>query len=136
MLKGKSPQTIGRLDDPHTFAYTSDNGRALVELALDDSTYGQVWHLPVSRPVTALEVNQLFNRELGTTFKLSHFSPLMLSLLGLFVPPLKEIKEMLYQFESPYIMSDAKFRAHFPDFQVTRFEDGIRGMVQFFKVSK
>jgi nucleoside-diphosphate-sugar epimerase len=121
------------LDVPHTFAHTSDNGRALVELALDETTYGEVWHLPVSRPVTALEVNELFNNELGTTFKLLQLSPLMLSLLGLFIPPIKEIKEMLYQFESPYMMSDAKFRAHFPDFHVTRLEAGIQEMVHFFK---
>jgi nucleoside-diphosphate-sugar epimerase len=133
MLKGKSPQTIGTLDAPHTFAHTSDNGRALVELALDESTYGKVWHLPVSRPVTLLEVNELFNRELGTTYKLASLPPLMLSLLGLLMPPLREVKEMLYQFEAPYIMSDAKFRTHFPEFQVTRLEDGIREMVQFFK---
>ncbi len=136
ILKGKSPQTIVKLDVLHTFAHTSDNGRALVELALDEATYGQVWHLPVSRPVTSVEVNELFNRELGTTFKLSRIPPLMLSLLGLFIPPLKEIKEMLYQFESPYIMSDVKFRKHFPEFQVTRFEDGITEMVQFFKGEK
>jgi nucleoside-diphosphate-sugar epimerase len=136
MLKGKSPQTIGTLDAPHTFAHTSDNGRALVELALDESTYGQVWHLPVSRPVTLLEVNELFNRELGTSFKLASLSTLMLSLLGLFIPSLKEIKEMLYQFESPYIMSDKKFRKHFPEFQVTRFEDGVKEMVEFFKGRK
>jgi nucleoside-diphosphate-sugar epimerase len=133
MLNGKSPQTIGKLDVPHTFAHTSDNGRALVELALDETTYGEVWHLPVSRPVTALEANELFNNELCKTFKLSQLSPLMLSLLGLFIPPIKEIKEMLYQFESPYMMSDAKFRAHFPDFQVTRLEAGMQEMVHFFK---
>jgi nucleoside-diphosphate-sugar epimerase len=136
ILRGKSPQTIGRLDMPHTFAHTSDNGRALVELALDDVTYGQVWHLPVSRPVTLLEVNELFNRELGTNYKLASLPPLMFSLLGLLIPPLKEVKEMLYQFEAPYIMSDAKFRKHFPEFQVTRLEDGIREMVQFFKERK
>jgi len=136
MLKGKSPQTIGKLDMPHTFANTTDNGRALVELALDETTYGEVWHLPVSRSVTMLEVNEFFNKQLGTTFKLSRIPPLMLSLLGVFIPPLKEIKEMLYQFESPYIMSDVKFRKYFPEFQVTRFEDGIQDMVHFFKGRK
>jgi nucleoside-diphosphate-sugar epimerase len=136
LLKGKAPQTIGKLDVPRTFAHASDNGRALVELALDETTCGEVWHLPVSRPVTLLEVNEQFNRELGSAFKLSGLSPLMLSLLGLFIPPLREIKEMLYQFDSPYIMSDAKFRARFPDFQVTRLEDGIEEMVCFFKERK
>jgi nucleoside-diphosphate-sugar epimerase len=136
MLKGKAPQVIGILDVPHTYAHTTDNGQALVELALDETTYGEVWHLPVSRPVTLLEVNELFNRELGTTFKLSGLSPLMVSLLGLFIPPIKEVKEMLYQFESPYMMSDEKFRKQFPEFQVTRLEEGIQEMVHFFKGKK
>lgn len=133
MLKGKAPQSVGRLNVEHTYAHTSDNGRALVELAMDDATYGEVWHLPVSRPVTLLEVNEIFNKHLGTNFSLSVIPPMMLSLLGLFVPPLKEIKEMLYQFQSPYIMSDAKFRLRFPDFQVTSLEDGLREMVTFFR---
>jgi nucleoside-diphosphate-sugar epimerase len=136
MLKGKAPQSIGRIDVKHTYAHTSDNGRALVELAMNESTYGEVWHLPVSRPVTLLEVNEIFNQQLGTNFSLSVIPPLMLSLLGLFVPPLKEIKEMLYQFQSPYIMSDAKFRSRYPDFQVTRLEDGLKEMVTFFQKNK
>jgi hypothetical protein len=39
---------------------------------------------------------------------------------------------MLYQFDYPYMMSDHKFKNHFPVFKVTALEDGIRAQVESF----
>lgn len=132
MLKGKDPQFFGRIDVQHTYAYTLDNGKALVALALDEKTYGQVWHLPVSEPVTVEEVVLKFNKVMGKSYKVSMMPRFLLSLLSVFIPPLVEVKEMLYQFDDPYVMSDHKFRNHFPDFKVTALEDGIRALVESF----
>jgi hypothetical protein len=46
MMQGKAPQWLGKPKIKHTYAYTIDNGKALVPLALDESTFGQTWHLP------------------------------------------------------------------------------------------
>jgi hypothetical protein len=52
---------------PHTYAYTEDLGKALVELGLNEDTYGQVWHLPVNRAITFKEltgqINELFAKQ-------------------------------------------------------------------------
>jgi hypothetical protein len=56
----------------------------------------------------------------------------LVSLLGLFVPIIKEMQEMLYQFDNPYIMSSEKFTRHFPEFQVTKLEDGLKEMAESF----
>jgi hypothetical protein len=37
----------------------------------------------------------------------------MVKLLGLFVPPLREIDEMLYQWDEPFVADDRAFRARF-----------------------
>lgn len=55
---------------------------------------------------------------------------MLATLLALFIKPLKEAQEMSYQFDNDYIMSDAKFRAHFPDFKTTTYQDGIHKMVE------
>ncbi len=133
MLEGKAPQSISKPAIPHTYAYSGDNGRALVALALDESTYGQVWHLPVGKPVTVEEITALLNAELGTAFKTAFLPGFMVGLLSLFIPPLKEAAAMLYQFNAPYIMSFEKFRQKFPDFQVTSYEEGVREMVASFR---
>ena len=40
---------FGRAGARHTYAHVDDNARALVALALDESTHGRAWHLPVGR---------------------------------------------------------------------------------------
>lgn len=133
MLEGKSPQSLGGIDVVHTYANIADNGRALVALALDEKTYGQVWHLPVSRPVTVREISDIFNEILGTKFKVTKIPRFILFLLSFRVHMIKEIMEMLYEFDAPYVMSDDKFKKHFPEFQITQLEDGIKQMVEGFK---
>lgn len=133
MLRGKPPQILGREQIPHTYAYTLDNGRALVALALDETTFGQVWHLPVGEPITFGEILEGCNRELGTTFKLEYLQPWLRKVLSVFIPPIREVEEMLYQFEHPYVMNDDKFKNHFPDFKTTPFQQGLRAMIDSFR---
>lgn len=136
MLKGKVPQVLGKKGITHTYANTEDNGKALVALALDETTYGQVWHLPVGKPVTFDAINEMLNKGLGTDVKLSYVSKFMRKLLTVFIPPIREVEEMLYQFENPYEMNFDKFKNHFPAFTITSYEDGIKAMVESFNDSK
>jgi len=133
MLMGKAPQSLGKKNIKHTYSYTKDNGRALVQLALDDSTYGQEWHLPVSRAMTIDEIVVEINRVMNTNFKATLIPRVMLKIMGIFIPNIKEVNEMLYQSDFTYIMNDEKFRIHFPDFKVTDFEIGIKEMINSFK---
>jgi nucleoside-diphosphate-sugar epimerase len=135
ILKGKAPQVLGKQNVKHTYAYTGDNGKALVALALDEGTHGQVWHLPVGELITIDAVNEILNEELGTTFKVSYVSKIMRKLLALFIPPITEVEEMLYQFENHYEMSCQKFMTHFPDFKITSYKEGISKMVESFKTN-
>lgn len=134
MLKNKTPQSIAKPNVKHTYANTADNGKALVALALDPATYGQVWHLPVGEPIMLKDVIGIFNKELGTNFKINFLAPMLRKVLSLFIRPLKEAGEMLYQFDNEYIMSFAKFKKHFPNFKVTTYEQGIREMIISFKI--
>ena len=133
MLKGKAPVTFNKLGIPHTFACTTDIGKAMVMLAEDPSTYGEAWHLPVSRPVTMEEAVDVMNQALGTQYKLNYMGTLIRKMLTPFIPGLKDLGEMLYQSNSEYVMSHEKFMGHFPDFEITSFESGIEQMVQSFK---
>lgn len=133
MLRGKMPQWFGKPKSEHTYAFTSDNGRALVELALDPTTYGEVWHLPVGTKITTEDFIGLINNELQTNYPISFAPRPLFNLLALFVPLVKELKEMMYQFDQPYVMSYEKFGAKFPNFKVTSYEAGIKQMVDSFK---
>lgn len=133
LLKGKAPQSVIPPGIKHTYGNVTDNAKALLSLALDSTTHGQVWHLPVGEPITIEEVCSIFNKELGTDFKISFMPKLLRKLLGIFIKPLKEFDEMIFQFETDYIFSCEKFKTKFPDFEITPYEIGLRKMIQSFK---
>lgn len=117
----------------YTYAYTNDIGRALVALALDESTSGQVWHLPVGEPVTVGQMTKLFNQVLGTQYTTSFMPTSLCRLLSLGIPPLREVGEMLYQFDTDYIFSYDQFQQRFPDFVPTPYAEGVEAMVASFR---
>jgi len=133
ILEGKRPQSIAVKGVRHTYAYTLDSGRAMVDLALEEDCYGQVWHLPVGPAVTVEEMMTLFNREFETDYKVAFLPTFVRKILGLFIPPLKEAEEMHYQYATPYEMSWEKFRARFPEFEVTSYANGVKEMVADFR---
>jgi nucleoside-diphosphate-sugar epimerase len=133
MLKGKPPQVVMPEGPRHTYAYTGDMGRGLVELALDESTYGDEFHLPVGPAVKVSEMAALFNKELGTSLKVSHIPDIVLGGLSLFKPLIREVHEMSYQYKTDYIMSDRKFRQRYPEFVSTSYQDGVAAMVAHFR---
>jgi hypothetical protein len=49
----------------------------------------------------------------GVPLAASRMSPLLLKLLALGTPILREVNEMAYQWEAPFVVDDAKFRARF-----------------------
>jgi nucleoside-diphosphate-sugar epimerase len=133
MLVGKKGNTLSPLDVPHTYAYTEDLGKALVELGLNEDTYGQVWHLPVNRAITFKELTGQINELLQSNLPVSMMPKGLQKLISLFVPPLREAMEMNYQFESVYDMSWDKFRKRFPDFKVTDYVEGLKATMASFK---
>jgi nucleoside-diphosphate-sugar epimerase len=133
MIKNKNPQSIAKLDVKHTYAYTPDLGQALVALAMEDSCYGEVWHLPVSEPVTIPEIISKINPLLGTNYEASYVPTLLRKTLSLFIPSLRELDEMMYQFSYDYIMSYAKFQKKFPKWKTTPIDDGLKAMISSFR---
>ncbi len=133
MLEGRSPRVAMPEGPVHTYAYTNDMGRGLVELALDEGACGEEFHLPVGPPVKVSDMAALFNKELGTSLKVLHIPDVVLSGLALVSPLIREVQEMRYQYKTDYVMSDAKFRSRFPQFTVTSYADGVAAMVQHFQ---
>jgi hypothetical protein len=57
-------------------------------------------------------------------------SPLLLQALSLFVPILREVREMAYQWEAPFVVDDARFRARFGDLAAPR-ESAAKATVEW-----
>ena len=122
---GKTPQWIGSPKAIHSFTYTPDAGRSLARLASTADAYGQVWHALTSKEAMTGEQFVRTACELsGTPYRLQVAPRWMLSLMGLFVPVLRENMEMLYQFEHDYRFDSSKLERAF-GLTATPYREGI-----------
>jgi nucleoside-diphosphate-sugar epimerase len=134
MLMGKNPQWLANPDLLHTYTYTPDAARGCVTLALDVSSYGQVWHLPTSKEIlTSRQIIAIFQKKLGMSEQVQVMPRLMYNILAIFIPILKELKEMLYQFDNDYVFDSSKFEAKYPNFKITSYQEGVNAMADFYK---
>jgi nucleoside-diphosphate-sugar epimerase len=124
--KGKKPQVL--LDDNtlRTLIYTPDAGRATALLGNTPDAYGQTWHLPCDTNLkTARQFIEIFAQQLGKPLEHTILKRWMIRMGGLFNPTIREVVELLYQYEHDYIFDCSKFNARFPEFKVTGLEQGI-----------
>jgi nucleoside-diphosphate-sugar epimerase len=130
LAKGKAAQWIGPLECKHSFTYTIDAAVGTAILGNSPEAFGEVWHLPTkSQPLTAQEWLNSIAGYFGTTPKAQILTPTLATILGIFIPVLKEVKEMMYQYDRDYIFDSSKFEKHF-NFQPTSYEEGIKTMLE------
>lgn len=111
---GKRAWVIGSADQPHSFTDVGDMARALVAAAADESAYGHLWHAPTNAPLTQREVIGDVARAGGFPEpKVSALPGPMLAAAALFVPLIREVRAMSYQWTRPYVLDDNASRAHF-----------------------
>jgi len=128
--KGKKAQWMITDKSRRTFIYTPDAGKATALLANSPDTWNQTWHLPCDESFpTGKEFMQLINQVTGKEINYSVLSRFMVNMEGLFVPNIREIKELLYQFEQDYIFSSDKFKKAFPSFSITSYREGIAAIL-------
>jgi nucleoside-diphosphate-sugar epimerase len=127
--KGKKVQWLMNDTNRRTFIYTPDAARATALLGNTPSAFNQTWHLPCSDEViNGKQFIALAEKVYGRALPYTILKRGMLWLVGLFVPVVREIRELLYQFEQDYIFDSSKFKQALPDFKVTGYEDGIKAI--------
>ncbi len=125
VFNGKRPRVVGALDQLHSVAYVEDYGRALAVAALDPRAYGRAWIVPNDRARTTRETAQVFFDAAGRKKVLGVYPRAMIAAAGIFNPLLREVVEMLYQKEEPYVVDGSRFSRTF-GFQATPLEEGVR----------
>ncbi len=131
---GKPVTWVGKLDMPHTFSYVTDFGRGLVTLGEFDQALGQAWHIPAAEPLTSRQLLDLAFEEGGRKAKIRAASGRMLSLLGIWSPLLREVAEMAYEFEAPFIMDSSKFARAFGS-NPTPHREAVRTTIEWFRAN-
>ncbi|OWY22197.1 NAD-dependent dehydratase [Sphingobacteriales bacterium UPWRP_1] len=112
-LQHKTINMLGNLEQPHTFTYVKDFGKALAIAGTHEQATGKVWHVPSGRAYTQKELLKLLSEQLGYEVKGRGAGKFMLSFIGLFNPGVQEVVEMLYEFTGPFIMDATAMEATF-----------------------
>jgi nucleoside-diphosphate-sugar epimerase len=132
LKKGKKASWLAKADKQHNFTYTPDAGKATALLGNTPDAYNQVWHLPTSHEkITGKQWINLIAKEMNVAPKYQVLPVWMMGILGIFMPQIKELKDIAYQSDRDYFFDSSKFEKRF-DMQPTPFKTGIRETVKSF----
>jgi nucleoside-diphosphate-sugar epimerase len=128
--KGKKANWLSSLDYKHSFTYTPDAGKATALLGNTKDTYNQVWHLPTaSNPLTGKEWIETIAQQMNVKPKYQVATKFIVRIMGLFIPIMREMPEMLYQYDRDYVFDSSKFEKRFSS-KPTPYSDGIREIIK------
>ena len=133
LARGGRALFIGSPDTPHDFAYVPDCARAVVSL-LDapDDAFDQAWHVPCAPTRTPRQILALGAAAIGVAPKAIGLPTALLGPLGLFVPALRELAEMRFQWDRPYRVDSSRFAKRFWG-DATPFEVGAPATALWFR---
>ncbi len=115
-LRGKPAQVFGKLDVLHSMMYVDDFAHGMVVLGeqVDASVLGRAWHLACPPPLSQRAMLELIFRAAGQPkAKIQALPGVMTKLLGWFIPIMRELAEMQYQWERDYLFDCSQFTAKF-----------------------
>ncbi len=131
-LSGKASQVVGNANLPHTYTYVPDIGKGLVILGERDEALGQAWHLPSAQTVTTRQFIEMIFSETGYPARIQAVPNLILKTLALFNPTMREVAEMLYEFDEPFIVDSSRFERTFGN-HATPLQEAIHTTVEWFR---
>jgi nucleoside-diphosphate-sugar epimerase len=128
-VQGKSAQVAGDPEQPHTYTYAPDVGRGLVILGEREEALGQAWHLPSPGTLTTREFVEMIFEEVGKPTRVQAAPKILLRAMGLFNPGMRE---MLYEFEEPFVVDHSKVEEAFGE-HATPLEEAIQRTVRWYR---
>ena len=109
----KTVRLFGNIDLPHTFTYINDFAAAMINLGTANDTFGQIWHVPNAPALSLDKWVHLFEMVTNKKIKKMVTPKFVIRIAGLFNSFIKELYEMAYQFEYPYLVNHDKYLNRF-----------------------
>lgn len=133
---GKLAFYIGNKHIPREFVYLPDAAAMIVELAGRDFAYEQNWHIPGAGLIAGREIVKIAQSASGSVKPVIPLKRLGLSLLGIGLPVMKEVVEMLYLTEEPLTLSRDKYERFIGPVVATPYQEGIASTIKFLQSKK
>jgi len=114
LAKGKKAQWFCNAKVVHTMGYVPDLAKGTAILGNTPEAYKQIWNLPTDpQKITGEGWINLFSSAMGLDNKYTVLPNWMIKGIGIFVPMMKELAEMNYQYDRDYYFDSTKFRDFF-----------------------
>lgn len=108
VLAGRRSSIPADLDAPHSWTYVGDVARTLVAAAARENAWGRPWHVPTAPPVSIRALAARAAELAGAAPpRVSKMPTLALRLAGLFNPAAREMLEMQYQLQRPFVLDSS-----------------------------
>jgi nucleoside-diphosphate-sugar epimerase len=131
-LAGKAASVPGDPDMPHTYTFIPDIGENLVRLGESDDALGRIWHLPSPETRTTRDVVALVHQAAGTRPRLKVTPAWQLRALGLVNRTVREISEMAYEFDEPFIVDSSRAETEL-GLRATPLADAVDHTVRWYR---
>jgi nucleoside-diphosphate-sugar epimerase len=131
-LADRPASVIGDPDMPHTYTFIPDIGENLVRLGERDDALGHTWHLPSPETRTTREVVALVYQAAGTTPRLKVTPAWQMRALGLVNRTVREIHEMRYEFDEPFIVDASRAQTEL-GLRATPLTDAVEQTVRWYR---
>jgi nucleoside-diphosphate-sugar epimerase len=133
LLAGRDVTVIKSADTLHTWTATNDVARLLVTVAIDERAWGRPWHVPSNPPRTQREAVGDLCRVAGVEpVKVKEYPGTLIRGMGLFNPMMRELAEVAYQFEDPFVLDSTAAQRTF-GLAPTPWDDMLAGVVESFR---
>jgi nucleoside-diphosphate-sugar epimerase len=131
-IAGKPAQVVGNPDLPHTLTFIDDFAAALVTLSQRDRALGEAWHVPNAETLTTRRFVEMVFDQLHQPPTLQPVPTILINLLALAVPPMRGVKETMYQSKRPWVVDHSKYERAFGA-QPTPHESAIEATIAWFR---
>ena len=133
ILARRPLQVVGSADQPHSFTYVPDLAAAMIRAAAKPGLWNRVLHAPTNPPLTQRQIAQAFAGAAGVPAPTVRAVPgWAVRALGLFSPDMRELGEMLYQFQRPFVM-DSQASEELLGLHPTPLHDAARETVEWWR---
>jgi nucleoside-diphosphate-sugar epimerase len=132
-IAGRTVTLPAKLDQPRSWSYVDDVARGLITLADPAEAGGQIWHLPTAEPLTGEAFLRLVFNAAEQRPKMRALPASAVRVAALFNPMARELRETLYQFQSPFILDWAKYDRAFGPAEPTPHADAVERTVAWYR---
>ena len=130
LVKGKKAQWLCNAKVIHSMGYVPDLAKGTAILGNTPHAYNQIWNLPTdSQKITGDEWIHLFATVMKKRSDYMVLANWLIKSLGIFMPIMKELAEMNYQFDRDYFFDSSKFNNYF-HFKPTSNEEAVKQAVK------